>query len=108
VAEVVCRLRGVVEAPLPEIVAVAGEQVGAEAAPLGPPDTTQVKLTVPVNPPDGVSVMVEAADPPGPAIVTGVAAMATDGVTTAPTLTEAVVDAVILPVAASAPFTVRE
>ena len=104
--EVVCRLSVAVAGAAPEIVAVADEQTGAETAPLGLAVTAQVRVTVPVNPPDGVSVTVEAAEAPGLAIVTAVADIVRDGTTAAPTVTGTVVEAVISPVAASTPLTV--
>jgi hypothetical protein len=88
-----------------EIVAVVDAQTGAEAAPVGLAVIAQVRVTVPVKPPDGVRVMVEAAESPGLAIVTPVAEMAIDGTTAASTVTGTVVEAVIIPVAASTPLT---
>ncbi len=106
-SEVVCRLSVAIADAVPEMVAVAGAQAGAEAAPLGLAVTAQVRVTDPVKPPDGVRVRVEAADAPGLAMVTGVAESVRDGITGAAlTVTGTVVEAVILPVAASTPLTV--
>jgi hypothetical protein len=35
------------------------EQVGLSAAPMGPPETAQLRVTLPVKPPAGVIVMVD-------------------------------------------------
>lgn len=107
-SEVVCRLSVALAGAVPEIVAVADWQVGAEAAPLGLAVTAQVRVTAPVKPPEGVRVTVEAAEAPGLAIVTGVAEIVRDGTTGAAlTVTGTVVEAVILPVAASTPLIVN-
>lgn len=54
-----------VTAPVPEIAAGwEAEHVGESVAPDGPAVIAQVNATLPVNPPLGVSVMVEVVDPP--------------------------------------------
>lgn len=68
VVEVVAKVTVAVAAAVPVIVAVAGAQVGAETAPDGPV-TAQVRLTAPVNPPKGVTVMVASTEVPGLAMV---------------------------------------
>ncbi len=90
------------------MVAVVDAQTGADVAPVGPEVTAQVRVTAPVKPPDGVTVMVEAAEAPGLEMATGVEEMAMDGMTAALTVTGTVVEAAILPVAASTPLTVSE
>lgn len=82
--------------------AVAGSQVRPAV------DAEQVRFTVPVNPPDGVTEMVEVALAPGLAMVAGVAASAKDGMAAELTVSGMVVEAVILPVAASTPVTASE
>ena len=81
-------------------VAVAGSQVRPEAV--------QVRVTAPVNPPDGVTAMLEVALAPGLEIVAGVAASANAGTAAALTVSGMVVEAVMLPVAASTPVTATE
>lgn len=88
-----------VEGDVPETVAERVWQVGEETAPVGPEATVQEKATAPVNPPSGVRVRVEVAAAPGEAMVTAVPEMVREGATAAAwTVTEAVVEAVILPV----------
>jgi hypothetical protein len=54
-----------VTAPVPEIATGwATEHVGESAALDGPAEIAQVSATLPVNPPLGVTVMVELVDPP--------------------------------------------
>jgi hypothetical protein len=48
------------------------EHVGASAAPMGPPETAQLRATLPVKPPVGVIVMVDVPVGPGDAMVTAV------------------------------------
>jgi hypothetical protein len=79
--------------------AVAGSQVSPEA------DVAQVRATAPLNPPEGVIETVDVALAPGLAIVAGVAARANDGIAAGFTVSEMVVEAVTLPVAASVPVT---
>lgn len=56
---------GEVTAPVPEIDAgCCTEQVGELVAPDGPAEIAHVSATIPVNPPLGVMVTVELADPP--------------------------------------------
>jgi len=83
-------------------VAVAGSQVRAAG------DAAQVSETPPVNPPEGVTETVEAPLVPGPARVTGVAAMVKAATAAGLTVRTIVAEAAILPVAASAPVTVAE
>jgi len=68
----------------------------------------QVKLTAPVKPFDGVTVMVDVVLEPGPAITAATELSAKPGAGGAVTVTGIVVVAVILPVAASAPVTNSE
>jgi hypothetical protein len=58
----------------PPVVAGAAvtEHVGASAAPMGPPETAQLRATLPVKPPVGVIVMVDVPVGPGDAMVTAV------------------------------------
>jgi hypothetical protein len=108
VVDVVCRFRVAVEGDTPETVAVRDWQVGEETAPAGPEATAQEKVTVPVNPPSGVRVRVDVAEAPGVANVTAVEEIPREGATGAAcTVTEAVVEAVILPVE-SVPVMVTE
>lgn len=53
---------------VPVTVALVLVQVGAEIAPVGP-ETTQLRLTAPVKPPNGVTVIVALVDAPGLASV---------------------------------------
>ena len=48
------------------------EHVGASAAPVGPPETAQLRATLPVKPPVGVMVMVDVPLDPGDAMVSAV------------------------------------
>ena len=105
---VVCSLSDVVVAVLPEMVAEVDGHTGADTAPVGPLDTVQVNVTAPVKPPEGVSVTVDVPVFPGLAIVTGVPEIVSAGTIGALTVTCTEVDAVIVPVAASTPFTVIE
>jgi hypothetical protein len=58
---------------LPEIAAgCVAEQVGGSTAPVGLEVTAHASDTLPVNPPVGVTVMVEVAFVPGDPIITGV------------------------------------
>ena len=58
---------------VPEIAVGADtEQVGASTTPAGLPVTAQVRATVPVKPPLGVSVIVEVPVAPGDAMLTEV------------------------------------
>jgi len=57
-----------VTAAVPVMLAVVAEQVGAETAPVGPV-IAQVRLTVPVNLPKGVTVMVALVELPGEAML---------------------------------------
>lgn len=106
VVTVVCRLRAAVVATPPAIVAVVDGQVGAETAPNGLTVAAHVRVTVPLSPPVGVSVIVEVPVAPGLAIVTGVPEIAIPATIGALTATCTVVEAVIAPVAASTPLTV--
>ena len=99
-------VRGAVAAVAPVIEAVADAQAGAETALAGALETTQPRVTVPVNPPAGVRVIVEEPVAPGLEMVTAVPAMLSDGVRAASTLTGIVVEAVTLPLV-SVPVTVR-
>lgn len=83
-------------------VALTGSQVRAAA------DAAQVSDTPPANPPEGVTETVDAVLVPGPARVTGVAAMVKAGTTAGLTVRTIVAEAAILPVAASAPVIVAE
>jgi len=106
VVTVVCRLKAVVTAALPVMVAVVDGQVGAETAPNGLTVTAQVRVTVPLSPPDGVRVIVEVPEAPGLAIVTAVPESVIAGMIGALTVTVTAVEAVIAPVALSTPLTV--
>jgi len=106
VVTVVCRLRAMVAAALPLVVVVVDGQAGAETAPNGLTVAVHVRVTVPLNPPDGVSVIVEVPVAPGLEIVTGVPEIESPGIIGALTVTCTLVEAVIAPVAASAPLTV--
>ena len=75
-----------VEAIAAAMLAVVLGHVGAAVAPLGPAVTEHVSVTVPVNPPAGVSVIVEAPVAPGLAMLTAVPEMLSDGVTIASTV----------------------
>lgn len=108
VVEVVSMFNIAVTAAVPEMLAVVVGHTGSETAPVGLAVTVQVRLTVPEKPPDGVSVTVEPAVAPGVLIVTGVAAMARDGVGATFTVTATMAEEVTLPVAASTPLTVSE
>jgi hypothetical protein len=81
-------------------------QVGAETAPNGLTVTAQVRVTVPLSPPDGVRVIVEVPEAPGLAIVTAVPESVIAGMIGALTVTVTAVEAVIAPVALSTPLTV--
>jgi len=81
-------------------VAVAGPQLR--------PVAEQVSVTGPVNPADGVTVMVDVALAPGPETVAGVPLSTKPGAGAAFTVSKTVVEAVIFPVAASAPMIVTE
>ena len=82
----------VVAEEVPEIVALAAWQVGAESEELDPV-MEQVRLTVPVNPLKGVTVMVAAAEDPGPEMVSvGGPEMPIFGVGTPLTVTPALFD----------------
>jgi hypothetical protein len=48
------------------------EHVGTSAASMGPPETAQLRATLPVKPPVGVIVMVDIPVGPGDAMVTAV------------------------------------
>jgi hypothetical protein len=104
--EVVTTLSGTVTAAAPVTVAVAEAQVGADTAPAGAAVTEQFSVTAPVNPPEGVTLIVEFAVAPGLATVTAVPATVNDGTNAVFTVTCAVVVAVTLPVA-STPETVN-
>jgi hypothetical protein len=83
-------------------VAVAGVQVRPAVT------DEQVRLTAPVKPFDGVTVMVDVVLEPGPAITAATELSAKPGAGGAVTVTGIVVEAVILPVAASVPVTNSE
>lgn len=108
VVDVVCRPSVAVVAVAPETVADSGWQDGDDTAPAGPEATVQEKVTAPVNPPSGVRVRVDEADAPGVANETAVAEIPREGGTAAAwTVTETMVEAVILPVE-SVPVMVTE
>jgi len=107
VVTVVCRLKGVVDAAVPVMVVDVDGQAGTEMAPNGLTVTAQVRVTVPLSPPDGVRVIVEVPVAPGPVMVTGVPETVIAGMIGALTVTATVVEAVIAPVAMSTPLTVR-
>ena len=48
------------------------EHVGASVAPMGPPETAQLRATLPVKPPVGVIVIVDVPLGPGDVMVTAV------------------------------------
>lgn len=106
VAAAVCRLSEAVTGVVPETVAVVDEQTGDETAPLGDAVSAHVSATEPVKPPAGVRVIVEVALAPGLEIAAGVAEIVSVGMTATFTVICVVVEAAILPVAVSTPFTV--
>ena len=106
VVAVVCRLKAVVPAVPPAMVVVVDGQAGGDTAPNGLTVAVHVRVTMPLNPPDGVSVIVEVPAAPGLAIVTGVPEIEIPGTIGALTATCTMVEAAIAPVAASTPFTV--
>jgi len=106
VVTVVCMLRAAVAAALAVMDAVVDGQVGIETAPNGLTVAVHVKVTAPLNPPVGVSVIVEVPVPPGLAIVTEVPDSAIPGTIGAFTVTCTMVEELIIPVA-STPVTVR-
>jgi hypothetical protein len=81
---------------------VTGSQVRPDV------EVAQVRVTAPAKPPEGVTEIVEVALAPGLAIVAEVAASVKDGTGAVLTVSGMVVEAVILPVAASAPVTATE
>jgi len=96
-----------VTAPVPEIAAgCVAEQVGILVAPVGLAVTAHVSATVPVNPPLGVTVIVEVALVPGDGTLTAVPLNVKLGVATgALTVTATFVVSVTLP---DTPVTVTE
>ena len=85
------------------------EHVGASAAPVGPPETAQLRATLPVKPPVGVIVMIDVSLGPGDAMVTAVLLSVKPGRaagTLAGTLTVKLVVALRLPVEAAVTVTV--
>ena len=84
------------------------EHVGASDAPMGPPETEQLRATVPVKPPRGLIVIVDVPFGPGAAMVTAVLLSMKPGgaVGTAGTLTAKLVIALRLPAEAAVTVTV--
>lgn len=94
-----------VTGPVPEMGAGwAAEQVGASIAPDGWEVMAQVSATLPINPPLGVTVMVEVALAPGDAILIGAALIVKAGATIA--LLTAIAMLVVLTTLPELPVTV--
>lgn len=94
-------------APVPLTFAAGAEQVGESVAPDGLVETAQVKLTIPVKPPEGVTLI----DVVFPVVAPGLEMVmfppfASANFGAAPTTMVSVAVAVIFPVATSLPVTV--